>query len=685
MARSLADVNARTIKQLAQAKWRSSDLTDSHARKLAFRALSAKEVKARGSRFHEAGALFIPYFDLDGRRTEFFRIRYLEKLPGAAGAAKNPQRYDQLPVLQEVYYPPLLKHSWRAIAKNKEVAVAITEGELKAACACAHGIPMMALGGVYSFMSGKRAIDLLPSMKEFVWRGRKVYIVYDNDIAHKPEVMSAQLRLSQRLLADGAEISYISIPPGPDKGVDDYIAKHGAKAFVELIDKAEPFLEGEALWQLNSEIVYVRGIDSVVERSTQMVMDTDRFVRHLYANRHYQQQVERGSGKNKHVVLEKQPLAKRWLEWEQRAELRGLTYEPGEERVVDGCWNMWNGWGVKPKRGVVDPWLRMMDFLFKRADKERQYFEQWCAYPIQHAGAKLFTAVVLWSRIKRIGKSLTALALSKIYGENAYTISTRQLKSQFNKWAQNRQFVVGEEIEATKDKMDVEYLKYIITSPTFPIRAMYKDEFEIPNHTNFLFLSNRPDALSLDDGDKRYFIHSVHQPRPAPKDFYDRFALWMENGGPSHLMHYLQEMSMRGFSPHAHAPETTSKEEMLLVGKTTAALWVQKLLEDPVSALRPLGQAVAEGCDLLTAEQLYHAFDPSDKHLARLGGAASLGKHLHAAGIHLVNGAIPVGTATGIHRLYAVRHQMEWDQRTRKEVRDHYNQFFSPKTMGGVK
>lgn len=695
MARTLADVERRTIKQLMMADLAKSGLVP-HARRLAVRALEANEIKALWSGFHEAGAMLIPYWTLDGKPSKFFRVRYLEKLPGAAGAAKNQQRYDQMPVLQEVYYPPLLKKSWREVAKNVEIGVAITEGEKKAACACAHGIPMMALGGVYSFMSSKRSIDLLPSMREFKWKERQVYIVYDNDLVSNPDVLRAQHVLSQRLLSEGAKIRYVSIPQGKSKGVDDYMVAHGASAFVGLIEKAEPFLEGDALWRMNSEVVYVRKIDAVVERDSHTVMDTDRFVRHIYANQHYMAQIERGSGKNKHIVLEKQPLAKRWMEWEHRAETHELAYEPGQPKMIEtrhgDAWNMWDGWAVKPKRGPMGPWQALLDFLFKNAPKERKYFEQWCAYPIINPGAKLYTSVVLWSRVKRIGKSMAAMAVAKIYGYepgtpmNATFVHSRQLRKQFNTWSRNRQLVVGEEIVVGKDQVDADFLKYIITHHTLTVEAKFKDEYDITNHMNMLLLSNHANCVSLEDGDKRYLIHGIDVQRPAPREFYEKINTWLHGDGPSHLMHYfLHDVSMRGFNPREHAPETTSKYEMIQVNKDSIALWVQKLVEDPANALRPLGEKVASGCDLLTAEQLHHAFDPNDRLGARSGGAASLGRHLHNAGFRLVNDATPVGTATGIHRLYAIRNQSRWDQSTRREVKQHYDEFFSPATSGRVK
>lgn len=676
-------MDSRTPKHLARSKWQSSGLTDHHARRSGFRALSAAQVKALSSRFHGAAALLIPYFTLAGKRTQFYRIRYLEKLPGAAGVVENPQRYDQLPVLQEAYYPPLF--DWQKIAEDPKINIAITEGELKAACACANKIPMMALGGVYSFMSGKRGIELLPSMKEFVWKDRMVYITYDNDVAHKPQVMRAQRLLSQRLLSEGARIKYVSIPPGPAKGVDDYIVKHGAKAFVNLIDKALPFTESQALWGLNEEVVLIKKIDVVVERTTDLLMYPDQFMRHTYANRHYMQQIEKGSGKNAHVVLEETRLAPRWVEWEHRAELWDLSYDPGQPKVVnDKTWNLWPGWGVTPKRGDVRPWMWLLDFLFANDQKARKYFEQWCAYPIQHPGAKLYVAAVLWSRIKRVGKSAAAQALVKIYGKNAVVIDAKQLKSNFNSWAPNRQLVVGEEITTGETRIDADYLKNLITAPMFRVNEKNKPEYDIENHTNFLFLSNHPDAVFLEDGDKRYLIHGITQGSPAVRAKYEVYDAWLHGDGPSHLMAYFLDLNLRGFNPREHAPETMSKYEMIVAGKTDTGLWVMRLQEDPKTALKGLGLAASEGCDLFTPEQLYRAFDPDGRGRGR-ASIASLGRHLASAGFRQINGGIPVGTATGIHRLYAVRNVVRWEQATRREVKDHYDQFFSPKTAGGVK
>ena len=207
---------------------------------------------------------------------------------------------------------------------------------------------------------------------------------------------------------------------------------------------------------------------------------------------------------------------------------------------------------------------------------------------------------------------------------------------------------------------------------------------EIPNHTNFLFLSNHPDAIFVEDYYKRYMIHGVRQNTQGPREKYEWCDAWLHNDGPAHLMDYFLRMNLKGFNPREHAPETLSKDEMTMAGKTDTGLWVMRLQEDPTTALKSMGQVTAAGCDLFTPDQLYRAFDPEGRGRGR-ASVASLGRQLASAGFRQINGGIPVGTATGIHRLYAVRRADRWEQSPRKEIRDHYDSFFGPKSAGGVK
>ena len=114
--------------------------------------------------FLQAPALVIPYFDRagvpifferDGERISFLRIRYLAE-PAVRGFTKlKPQRYAQLKGSGVHAYFPRIR-DWQEIAANPDVPVVIVEGELKALKACIEGVPTIGLGGVDNFRTRQR-------------------------------------------------------------------------------------------------------------------------------------------------------------------------------------------------------------------------------------------------------------------------------------------------------------------------------------------------------------------------------------------------------------------------------------------------------------------------------------------------------------------------------------------------
>src|SRR5690606_41111251 len=152
-------------KNLALADLERSGLTVEHARRMEIEVYSREESVELGLSEVAAGYA-IPYFDLDGKSTEFFRDRLLEdtatgfqKLTGKRGP-----KYLQPPgTLPEAYLAPFI--NWREIAADPTAPLVITEGEKKAAKATIEVIPTIGLGGVWSFCSKKQIIDFLTTLE----------------------------------------------------------------------------------------------------------------------------------------------------------------------------------------------------------------------------------------------------------------------------------------------------------------------------------------------------------------------------------------------------------------------------------------------------------------------------------------------------------------------------------------
>lgn len=662
---------------LARAKWQSSGITDADAVKLGLQPLSGAETQALAPNLHPVPSLKITYFDLDGEPTKFWRIRYLDKLPGFAGQAAKPQRYAQAPgSLNEVYLPPLLPRTWREIAKDPNERIVVTEGELKSAAGCLAGAAVIGLGGVDVWRSAKRGMELLPALLEIEWSGRPVVILFDSDAAHNPNVVRAQRSLARALLNRGARPAIAALPPGPGgakQGLDDFLLAAGGDALAPLLDAAGPYEEADALWALNEEVLLVKDPGIILVKETSQRMDSGTFVHTIFANRHYTEVTVNAQGQ---PVRKQKPLAPRWLKWEARGEVERMTYAPGQPRLTAAReWNTWGGWGVEPKTGDVKPWNDLLDFIFKPDPEARIWFEKWLAYPLQHPGTKLLTAAVIYGVAKGTGKTLIAYLMGDIYGQNFIEIENDDLKGTFNAWAANRQFIYADEITGGDARVDADKLKRIITRETVTINTKFVPQYVLPDVANFFISSNHPDAIFLEDGDRRYFVHEiVGGPCQAP-GFYQRLDAWRKAGGASHLFAHLLALDLTGFDPRAAAPETAAKQQMLVHSRSDLDAWVAQLREDPYHALRLLGDTVASDCELFTPGILLRAYDPDGR---RKVTATGMGKALARAGFHPLNAGSTIRTKLGSQRVTAVRNTDAWAGAAPKVAAEHFDRFFGP-------
>lgn len=655
--KSTALAKAPALPELFRAKLATSGLDLKDAKLLRF------EAAASAQRFHPTfppfAAFKLPYFDLSGKPTKFYRVRYLESTKAGFAAQTDAQdlRYVQLPdQLSEVYLPPF--GDWVKIARDPKQPLLIIEGELKAACLSKHLCATLGLGGVWMFKSARHGVPFLPQLEAIDWSGREALVGFDSDAFTNPDVLKALHALCSELAGRGALPKVVRVPPlkpGAKTGLDDYLVARGPKATQQLLDAAEPFGPVAELLALNSEVCYVRDPGLVVVMDDGRKLTPGAFKDHAYANRHYYEEVagKHGTG------LIKKPVAPAWLQWERRFELARVTYKPGHPRIHEGEYNYWPGWAVEPKRGEVERWRNLLDHLFQRDAASRTYLEQWLAYPVQKPGTKLYTATVLWGREHGTGKTLVGHTLLSIYGRNGAEIEDQHLTSPYNEWAENKQFVLGDEITSNEqskaEKRGIaDRLKGMITRQRLRLNPKYVPSFEVPDCINYYFTSNHPDAFFIEDTDRRYFVHQV-VPAPLPRSFYVDYVEWLyRKGGASALFYHLLHVDLTGFDPHGPAPATLAKELMMESGQSELGQWARQLREEP-DVLLKLGDAAVPG-DLFAARDLYSLFDPEGKRYS----PNALSRELTRAGLQYACGGKTVRTAHGQARLFAVRKAEKW-------------------------
>lgn len=566
-------------------------------------------------------AIVIPYHDVHGaplkahpKWPDFYRIRYLGQPHDFAKAAgKKENRYKQ-PAESGMcaYFANCM--DWAALRADARDPILITEGEFKSAKSCLEGFPTIGLGGVWNFCAKKNGILFLPELEQFNWVRRKVTILYDSDYETNTNICTAINALAEELQARGALV-YVAFLPNvyqdenKKTGLDDFLIERGDDALVEVLKKAVPLGMTKRLWEMNEEVVYVRDPGMVVVQATHQKMDPSKFSAHSdWATQAVPEFVLRPNGA---MTVERGKAAPVWIAWPLRRAVDKLTYQPGQGRFYSddklSYLNQWKGWGCEPKKGDVTPWLDLNRFIFAGAEKgAMEWFLDWAAYPIQFPGTKLFSASIIHGRMTGTGKTLIGYSLGRVYGTNFIKIKREDLSDTW--WAENRQFVLGDEISGSDKRAEADAMKAMITQEEMNVNIKYIPQFSIPDCVNYYLTSNHVNALFLEDEDRRLFVHEVMHKSPLPLGFYTEYDKWI-NGkvGPSALMQWALDRDLSKFNPKAPAFKTAARDRMIRAGKGDLALWCAELREAPVDRLR-VG-SMRHVRDLFTSKELLGMYE----------------------------------------------------------------------------
>lgn len=658
-----------TFAEVAARKLESSGLTVEQATTLGMYDVGNAAVLDKW--FEGQPALVIPYFGIDGKPAkahpswpEFYRIRYLgEDHSFKSATEEKAKRYAQ-PANTGVcaYFPQLV--DWKTIAKDPAESLLITEGELKAAKATAEGFPTIGLGGVHNFRSAKQGIFFLPELEAFTWARRRVTIVYDSDYQTNPNICAAINMLAEELHERGALVNVgllenVYEEEDSKTGLDDFLVERGDDALVKVLADSEPLAMTRRLWQMNNEVVYVEDPGFVIAQGSGQKLPVANFTGHSkWATANTPERKVKPDGS---LSVVKAPAAMAWLKWPLRESVSKLTYMPGEGRFYERngltFYNQWKGWGVAPKKGDVKPFLALFDFIFEGATKEeKQWVLDWMAAPIQMPGTKLFSAVIVHGRKTGTGKTFIGYTLARIYGENFIKIKNENLFDTW--WAENRQFVLGDEISGTDKRAEADAIKTMITQEEININVKYIPQFSIPDCVNYYLTSNHADALFLEDEDRRFFVHEVTQDEPLPIKFYQDYEKWLNNGGAAALMQWFLDRNLKEFNPKGPAPRTAARERMIMSGKGDLDAWCRELKEHPASVLR-VGQ-LRHTRDLFTSKELLEMYQKEHDSGSKVT-ANGLGRALGRAGFKQAYNGMPILTNDGKQgRYYIIRNTDRW-------------------------
>jgi len=279
-----------------------------------------------------------------------------------------------------------------------------------------------------------------------------------------------------------------------------------------------------------------------------------------------------------------------WRDMKRRTDFRVVDidqvgFDPTESDPNIVC-NMWGGWPtVADSRGSCDKLLELLAYMCSEEQEPREVYrwiERWLAYPIQHPGAKMKTALVVHGG-QGVGKNLFFEAVMAIYAEYGRVVGQSELEEKFNEWASRKLFLIANEVMARSDIFHQKNkIKALITDDWIHINPKNVASHDERNHLNMVFLSNEAQPVVLDPDDRRFM--AVWTPKKKPLEFYRAVLDEIANGGIAALHHHLDNVDLGDFNPGTPPLPTRARLALIEISKESPDRFIEAWLRDELEA-----------------------------------------------------------------------------------------------------
>ena len=225
-----------------------------------------------------------------------------------------------------------------------------------------------------------------------------------------------------------------------------------------------------------------------------------------------------------------------------------------------------------------------------------EWVTSWLAHQVQHPGIKLATSLVVHGG-QGTGKSMFFECFGSIFAPYWGIIGQYELESAFTEWAENKAFILAEEVLAVKQRSVMKNrLKAMVTGRTININQKYLSAYNVECNFNLVFLSNELMPMIVESDDRRYCV--IRRDQPKDNDYYFLLAEEIADNGAGRLLNYLLSHPLEEFTAHSKPPYTDAKKELAGVSAPSYEEFLADWLDGGIEELPAMP---AGGADLYLA------------------------------------------------------------------------------------
>ena len=297
-----------------------------------------------------------------------------------------------------------------------------------------------------------------------------------------------------------------------------------------------------------------------------------------FAERYLHKQVQVGIDADGEPKLA--PLGSWWLRQEKRRGYEDLVLDPTQPEVFGTSYNLWRGFGVKPKQG---DWSLMrkhiLEVLANGNEKHAEYIIRWSAWAVQNPDKPCEVALVFRGG-EGVGKGIFARALKELFGRNGKQIfSSVHLTGKFNSHLRDCCLLFADEAVVPDDDKGTSVLKGLITEPTIAIEGKGRDVEWVTNHVKVVMASNADYVVPAGKDARRFVVLDVPKTYQQDKAYFTALDAELKDGGREAMLADLLAYRLGDWHPREFI-ETQALRDQKLRGLKGAERLLAEILEN---------------------------------------------------------------------------------------------------------
>ena len=262
-----------------------------------------------------------------------------------------------------------------------------------------------------------------------------------------------------------------------------------------------------------------------------------------------------------------------WLEDRKIKHYQACNVVPPPGRCPSSVFNLWRtspfyGQDITPSsnrwvQAAVDKFVSHCDILCDHETVAAVYMLKWLAHLIQKPAEK--TTHIIITGEEGTGKTLLFSIIKKFIGGGVFETSApeRDVWGNFNTQLMTNLLIILSETDKRNSYGAEGKIKALITDPEVTINPKGKEPFVIKSFHRFVTLTNHPDPIKLERGQRRHVVIHCSAEKKQDWRYFETFKTFFENEDALLTVYsYLNNMDIDGFN-FQDIPRTAYAQEVM--------------------------------------------------------------------------------------------------------------------------